>query len=211
MTGNTPHDVTAFTLEDMHRFAREAWGMFGNALVERWAEFNRRYFEGVLRPVPLVLTHTQPFGKRLAFCSYAPTERMIPHGRTITLNVPKSYRRLLADNNTLLHEMIHQHLFERGEAPGHESEGWRREIMRLHKQITGADIWAGRSKTVRRKDGNGGSSFVVRINVPHPITGEASLTQGQIARWPHEPIGVITLGSLGAPSNTLQQVTADAA
>jgi hypothetical protein len=34
---------------------------------------------------------------------------------------------LVADNNTLLHEMIHQLLFGRGEPAGHNSAGWRRE------------------------------------------------------------------------------------
>jgi hypothetical protein len=57
---------------------------------------------------PLVITHAQPFGKRLAFCSYAGGDR---GGRTITLNVPKARGSLLADNNTLLHELVHQLLF----------------------------------------------------------------------------------------------------
>ena len=64
------------------------------------------------KPVPLVITNAQPFGKRLAYCSYGSTAGS---GRTITLNVPKLHGTLLADNNTLLHEMVHQFLFERGE------------------------------------------------------------------------------------------------
>lgn len=183
--------VMTFTLADMHRFALEAWGPLGASVVAKWEEFNARYFAGTLKPVPLVLTNTQPFGKRLAFCSHSETGQ----GRTITLNVPKFHNELLADNNTLLHEMIHQWLNERGEDAAHASDGWRREIMRLHREITGTEIWAGRSKTVRRKDQDG--ARVVRINLPHPTTGEASLTQGQIARWPHEPAGLITLGQLG--------------
>lgn len=177
-----------FSLQDMHRFALEAWGPFGGSVVAKWEEFNTRYFAGTLKPVPLVLTHTQPFGKRLAFCSYSETGQ----GRTITLNVPKFHNELLADNNTLLHEMIHQWLNERGEDAAHASDGWRREIMRLHSEITGTQIWAGRSTTVRR-DGR-----VVRINVPHPQTGQVSLGQDQIARWPHEPPGEIELGHLGS-------------
>jgi hypothetical protein len=76
-----------------------------------------------------VITHTQPFGKRLAFCSYSSSTS----GRTITLNVPSQHKSLLADNNTLVHEMVHQFLFERGEDGTHSSAGWRREIMRLTK------------------------------------------------------------------------------
>jgi len=161
-------DVTnVFSVEDMRRFAGEAWGQTGADIVDRWCEFNAKYFANALKPVPLVITNTQPFGKRLAFCSYNPDAS----GRTITLNVPSAHKKLLADNNTLLHEMVHQFLFERGENAAHLSPGWRREIMRLTKIITGKDIWAGPSKTVRR-DG-----VVVRINAPHPQTGEASLPQ----------------------------------
>jgi hypothetical protein len=184
-------DVTPFTVEDMRRFAGEAWGQFGVNVVERWCEYNATYFDNVLRPVPLVITHTQPFGKRLGFCSYNPNTT----GRTITLNVPsqKHFGRryeLLADNCSLLHEMVHQLLFERGEDAAHLSKGWRCEIMRLNKLITGREIWAGRSMTVRR------DKRVVRINASHPETKEPSLPQAVIARWPHDGVG-IDLGHLG--------------
>jgi hypothetical protein len=188
--GNTILDVT-FTLEHMDRFAYEAWGELGREVVYKWREFNETYFGNALKPVPLVITNTQPFGKRLAFCSYDPNAS----GRTITLNVPKQQHagrryQLLADNNTLLHEMVHQFLFERGEDAAHLSSGWRREIMRLTKQITGKDIWCGASRTVRQ---NGG---VVRINLPNKDTGAASLPQKVIARWPHDELG-IDFGCLG--------------
>jgi hypothetical protein len=173
-----------FSFDDMHRFAAEAWGPLGTATVNKWAEFNGRYFDGRLRPVPLVITNTLPFGKRLAFCSYNPDNK----GRTITLNVPSQHKRLLANNDTLLHEMIHQWLFECGEDPAHAGAGWRREIMRLHEVITGCRIWAGRSKT-KRIDGK-----VVRINEADD-DGTLSLPQGEIARWPHS-VG-IDLGQLG--------------
>jgi hypothetical protein len=70
----------ACTLENMERFATEAWGPLGTDTVRKWAEFNARYFAGELRPVPLVFTHTQPFGRRVAFCSYnpAPTAAQSP-------------------------------------------------------------------------------------------------------------------------------------
>jgi hypothetical protein len=173
-----------FTIADMYRFAAEAWGPLGTATVSKWRAFNDQYFAGQLQPVPLVITNTQPFGRRLAFCSYDPDAS----GRTITLNVPTAFRFLLADNGTLLHEMIHQALFERGEDAAHASEGWRTEIMRLHTLITGSQIWAGRS-TTKRIDGK-----VIRINEPRK-DGTVSLTQGAIARWPHSVS--IDLGKLG--------------
>jgi hypothetical protein len=172
----------AFSFDEMLNFATEAWGYRGTAAVRMWATYNDRYFGGVLRPIPLVMTNAQPFGRRLAFCS---------HGgrRTITLNVPEVFDNLLADNATLLHEMIHQHLFERGEDSKHAGEPWRREIMRLHHEITGETIWAGPSKTVRRSNG------VIRINAP-ANDGRPSLPQKAIARWPHDLKG-IQLGYLG--------------
>jgi hypothetical protein len=178
----------SFTIADMYQFAGEAWGPLGTATVDRWREFNARYFDGQLRPVPLVITNTQPFGNRIAFCSYNPTTS----GRTITLNVPKAHKWLLADNGALLHEMIHQALFERSRDPAHASEGWRNEIMRLHELITGSQIWAGRSVTKRV------AGKVVRINKPRN-DGAASLTQGAIARWPHST--GIDLGKLGVTSS----------
>ena len=179
-----------FTLRDMERFATEAWGPFGTGVVAKWAEFNERYFGGKLKPVPLVMTNAQPFGKRLAFCSYNPGTK----GRTITLNVPKDHTELLADNCTLLHEMVHQYLFEKGEDAAHAGDGWRREIMRLNKLIAGKEIWAGPSKTRRDPDD---MKRVIRLNEPHPTTGRPSLGQKQIARWPHNGAG-IKLGKLGS-------------
>jgi hypothetical protein len=55
-----------------------------------------------LKPIPLVITHTQPFGRRLAFCSMSKDE-----GRAITLNVPTMF--------------TDQYLNERGEPAGHDS------------------------------------------------------------------------------------------
>jgi hypothetical protein len=138
--------MTTLTFDDMLRFATEAWGALGTNTVHMWAAYNERYFDGALHPVPLVITNTLPFGNRLGFCSHDPDAS----GRTIRLNVPAVHQSLLADNSVLLHEMIHQFLFERGELPGHDSAGWRREIMRLHQLLTGEEIWAGASKLVRR-------------------------------------------------------------
>lgn len=182
--------ATCFTFEDMRKFATEAWGPLGANTVDRWAEFNATYFQNRLRPIPLVITNTQPFGSRLAFCSWG------GRGRTITVNVPRSHDRLVADNATLLHEMVHQCCAECGEDAAHSSPAWRREIMRLHKTMTGNEIWAGRSATVRRKINGASKSKVIRINVPHPDTGAPSLTQDHIARWPRS-CG-ICLGKLGS-------------
>jgi hypothetical protein len=192
-SGNNPHSYKlrrSFTVEDMRRFAFEAWGQLGASAVMKWAEFNDAYFDGALRPVPLVFTQTLPFGKAIAFCSYGDQDKP---GRTITLNVPWHGDFLVADNGTLLHEMIHQYLFERGEYPKHDGDGWRREIMRINKMINGSEIWAGKYTTTRVDLGEA-TKRVVRINKPSR-NGQPSLTQMQIARWPHDRD--IDLGKLG--------------
>ena len=121
-------------------------GLARHSTVRTWREFNDLYFAGELQPVPIVLTYMQPFGRRIAFCSYSPTvplgvagilqrERNANFGRMITLNVPQAGKFLVADNATLLHEMIHQYLSERGESASHDSEPWRRN----HAAPPGAD------------------------------------------------------------------------
>jgi hypothetical protein len=174
-----------FTVEDMRRFAGVAWGQLGCNIVDKWCEYNQTYFGNELRPIPLVLTQTQPYGHKIGSCSGAGNI-----ARIIQLNVPRETTWLLADNNTLLHEMLHQLLHERGEDAKHAGDGWRREIMRLTKQITGKEIWAGRPKSARR------NGHVTKINAPHPETGKESLTQAIISRWPHDGLG-IDLGELG--------------
>lgn len=61
--------------------------------------------------------------------------------------------------------------------------------MRLNKLITGNEIWAGRSITVRKEMGDG-IQKVVRINVANKATGQLSMGQAQIARWPHDGVGI---------------------
>jgi hypothetical protein len=180
-----------FTLHDMQAFATEAWGQLGTGIVDRWAEFNATFFNDELRPIPVIVTKTLPFGAKIGLCHLGQSGT----GRSISLNCPSCSQShaLLADNNTLLHEMIHQYLDERGENSKHIGPGWRREIMRLHLQLTGTEIWAGRSTTARQKID--GISAVVRINAANRETGAVSLTQAQIASWPRST--GIDLGSLG--------------
>jgi hypothetical protein len=171
-----------FTFDDMLKFAGEAWGQLGIGAVRKWAVYNEQYFGGVLRPIPLMITQTQPFGKRIGLCSHG------GGSRSISINVPRDHNFLVGDNATLLHEMVHQCLNERGENAKHACDGWRREIMRLHQAITGSEIWAGRSKTMRQ------NGKVVRLNEAH-ANGRVSLTQDEISRWPHSV--AINLGPLG--------------
>lgn len=179
------------TYEEMLRFAAWAWGELGIRVVNKWRDFNERYFDEALRPTPIIITSTLPHGKRLADCIGAADD--LSGRRLIRLNVPKHGQTLVATNGVLLHEMIHQFCFERGLDADHAAQPWRDQIMRLHTQITGSTIWAGRSRTYRHKKADGGG--VYRMNEPGP-NGERSLPQADIARWP-ESVG-IDLGPLGS-------------
>jgi hypothetical protein len=125
------------------------------------------------------VTATLPFGKT-CHCVQGT-------GRSISLGD--------ADDGIMLHAMIHQILNERREDAKHMGPGWRREIMRLHGDITGTDIWAGRSTTIRRAVEGYAVKRMVRINAPDRATGAVSLMQAEIARWPHS--AGIDLGALG--------------
>lgn len=169
---------------DMIRlFLKEGWGEIGERTADRWLEFNRIYFGGMLRPLPIFFTNTTPFGKRLAHCC---GNEACQH---IALNMPGKAGHLVADANTLLHEMVHQCLFERGVSPKHAHQPWRDEISRIHLQITGSPLTVSRQKVVKVKQPDGSRKSVRKM------AEEGSLSQQQIARWPHDQSG-IDLGQL---------------
>ena len=163
--------------------SQRAYGQLGVTIVDQWNVFNRVYYDGALRPIPIFITQSQP-GKRIAYCTGGNGPRHI------ALNIPNNHTKLVADNCTLLHEMLHQYLHERGECAKHSDEPWRREIMRITRLITGNEIWAGPS-SVRRINGK-----PTWYQKSHPETGAVSLKQSAIACWPHEGLG-IDMGPLG--------------
>jgi hypothetical protein len=49
----------------MRRHAAEAWGELGAGVADNWAKYNAAYFDGVLKPIPLIISQTLPFGHRI--------------------------------------------------------------------------------------------------------------------------------------------------
>jgi hypothetical protein len=178
--------MNPYTFDEMKRALAAGWGDLGTRVATCWAYYNQLYFDGRLKPLPIFLTQTSPYGNWVGLTCIHDT---VTH---IALTAPKQGEFLVADRGVLLHEMIHQHLFESGEYPSHDGEPWRRAIMRLHRDITRKELWAGKSTVTKKRTENGRKS--VRFNLPHPETGEPSITQEQIARWPNS-VG-IDLGPL---------------
>jgi hypothetical protein len=176
-----------YTYIQMRQALTVGWGPLGARVAKGWLDYNRVYWEDKLKPLPIFLTPTSPYGHWIGLTCCSET---VTH---IAMTAPRVGKVLVADRNTLLHEMIHQYLFETGQDPKHEGEPWRKEIMRLHELLTGETIWAG-AYTVKKVRQANGRRKSVKGNRAEPRAGRPSITQGEIARWP-QSLG-IRLGSL---------------
>jgi hypothetical protein len=176
-----------YTFSEMRRALVVGWGELGGRVADCWADYNGRYWGGRLLPLPIFLTPATPYGSRFGWTCCDP---QVTH---IALACPHKGDVLVATRSTLLHEMTHQGLSEAGLRPDHQGQGWRDEVMRLHRLLTGQEVWAGAYVVAKEKVAGGGRQSV-RLNRPDPATGRPSLTQGEIARWPRS-LG-IDLGAL---------------
>ena len=170
------------TNAEMKTFLTLGWGSFGARIYRTRCAYNARYFAGRLKPLPIVPTPTLPFGHCVGLTSGGGI------ARHILLAAPKDHDVLVGDKGVLLHEMIHQHLFETGQDVRHAGQPWCDCVMRLNKRIARKAIFASPT-TVRKIDGRS-----VRLNPACAATGRASLSQQEIARWPHST--GIELGAL---------------
>jgi hypothetical protein len=70
------------------------------------------------------------------------TSSSMPALAAARFTIPCTARTFRAPPPLLLHEMVHQLLFERGEPAGHASDGWRREIMRQMSHFAEKTLFA---------------------------------------------------------------------
>lgn len=188
----TTHERPRCSFPDMRRFLEIGWGGLGLRVASTWADYNERYFNGKLEPIPILLVSTSPYGHWLG-CTYCAHLRRRAH--LIQLTWPTQGKVLIADKGVLLHEMIHQGLAENGQSPKHEAEPWCGEIMRIHEAITGRRIWATPDRVVKLPmDKTTGKRKSARIQDDDPVTGAPSLGRMEIATWPHS-VG-LRLGTL---------------
>lgn len=159
------------TFPEMRKMMSWSWGDRGVWAADLWRKFNEAYWGGQLEPVPIWFPQASPYGHWVGLCS-GNRQGQTQHIQLLR-GKPDDF---LA--HVLLHEMIHQYLFETGQNPAHNAQPWCEEVMRLTKQIWGKDIWV--SPSVPRKvDGKS-----QRIQKRSPARQE-SIPLKEISGWPH--------------------------
>jgi len=147
--------------------SERAFGERGRRLALLFQQYNAAYFDGELHPVPILLVPVAPYGHWIGLTR-----------QSFIYLVWKLDEH--AERATLLHEMVHAWLHQRGENPKHAGAPWCREIMRISR-LLGHTIHAG-AYAVQRQ-----GKRVVRVNRAGPH-GEPSLPQREIATWPDKVI-----------------------
>lgn len=165
------------------------FGKAGQWVQDTWVSHNEAYFGSRLTPLPILFGLT-PHGGCLGHYS---------HGKSITLHTSLLRRDsdawqltgLLGEryaSDVLLHEMVHQRLWEIGYrgAESHECAEWCDEITRISPLI-GLDC---KAKLIKRKRVDGR-----QLRIPDA----GYMTQAQISTWPHSM----------RPRNYYEEATAD--
>lgn len=157
---------------NLRRLMGWSWGDAGEWIADLWQEFNQRHWQGTLDPTPIWFPSASPYGRWIGQF----TGNMQRQSHHIQL-VRRLDRQERAD--VLLHEMIHQNLFESKQCTDHNAVPWCSEIMRLSREIWGVELWAAPSNP-RKLEGAS-----VRIQKSCPDNGKKSIPRSSIARWPH--------------------------
>ena len=170
-----PVDRPVISYGEMEAMLNRAFGERGIETARAWQAYNTSYFDSRLEPVPIFHVAATPDSRWWGLCTGSWNQR-----RVANIQIGKA----AGDGwrETLLHEMVHQALFEAGLVPGHDGEPWRNEIMRISRDHFGVEFWAG-AYTVAKIRREPGRRISIRVNKSGPA-GEASLPQSDIAHWP---------------------------
>lgn len=160
-----------FSYNDMLKLMRWTNGEEGELITKLWSALNQKHFDNVLKPLPLWFPSAMPYGKVIGRFTGN------PEGQSLSIQI-KASENFQSKANILLHEMIHQYLFETDQDVKHNALPFCNQIMRLSKDIWDKTIWA--SPSVPRKV-NGISK---RIQKPSS-DGSPSIPLADIASWPH--------------------------
>ncbi len=77
MNAYTSHTRPEISFTEMRTWLFHDWGNLGSRVAECWLEYNKRYFGGRLKPVPIALVSTSPYGHWLGSRAAASTERIL--------------------------------------------------------------------------------------------------------------------------------------
>ena len=179
---------------DMRLMCGWQLGQEGEQLADLWVAFNKLGWGGKLQPAPITFPATLPYGHAIGQAHYGEDGRDfidLQYGLSMQMKV-----------DVLLHEMVHQYLFQTNQNPRHNAIPWCREIMRLSVLFWGKEIWAAPSTVgkvvVGHKDGKQVRQSARRQ--PASPTGIPSASMEDIKRWPdsfglHVPYNAILRGT----------------
>jgi hypothetical protein len=159
--------------DEMLQLMGWTWGEKGVILAKLWRAFRDKHF-GALQPLPIWLPPTFPYGYCIGLFTANPNRE--------SLSIQIKYGLTLQEKaDTLLHEMIHQELSERGDVAKHNATPWCSEIMRLGKEIWNYEFWASPAlpKSIEGPKGR----TTVRVQKDSE-TGERSISRKSIASFP---------------------------
>ena len=154
---------------DMHKMLYFSFGERGASIANTWQRFNETYWQGQLNPTPIFLPTATPYGHWVGACTHRDKQ---------VINIQLKYG--LSDQqlaNTLLHEMAHQSLVERGLNAKHNANPWCEEIMRISRDYFDVEFWAAPAlpRKVNEKS--------VRLQ-KQSDTGQKSISRRDITWWP---------------------------
>jgi hypothetical protein len=156
--------------------ALATFGRPGAHLADLWAFYNGRYFAGRLRPLLVLRTRVFAYGHCIGLTRFRNGD-----GEPYRQILVKEFglRVCPRQRAVLLHEMLHQFLFERGDVPRghHQSQSWCDEVMRVSAMM-GVKVWAGKYTVIRE----GGTTR--RGNKPGGAPDARVMDQDEISRWP---------------------------
>lgn len=156
------------------------WGQAGAWAFDTWSDLNAGYFDGELKYVGIVWGLT-PRGARPAHT--APSGRITLHPALVEPASPEPWDRPRAQltdrfaRDVLLHELIHQALYAKGEPSGpephHNTRAWCEQIVRLSRLELDREV---KAQPIHPRRMYGKS---IRQHKP------GYLSRARIANWPH--------------------------
>jgi hypothetical protein len=167
----------ALSVGTIREVAESAFGLPGGHLVDLWEQYNRLFFGGELQPILITRSRVFAWGRCIGWTRVKTCEND-PYRQ---IQVKQFHYQVCPEQReVLLHEMVHQCLFERGQNPKHDGQPWCDEIMRISR-LLGRPIWAGKYTVIREgKDTRRGNKAA-----PAELADLRALNQKEIAGWPY--------------------------